>query len=236
MLLLSGARQTGKTTIFRQSIGHLLKDGIEPTDIIYVTFDHPILRLAGVDRTLDAWREAYPGSDKKRFLFLDEIQFLKEWETWVKHHVDFKRQYRIAATGSATSLKDGSIESGLGRIETIPLPTMSFREFLQLRNIANRDRGVPWAAAHREGVESRNGAQLGNGDIQLVCVACRLLAQAVVRRQGFELHLTEGCRAGRAHSQKAEHGAPQGYGENAAQHRCENPQAHADGQGDDRSP
>jgi predicted AAA+ superfamily ATPase len=40
MLLLSGARQTGKTTIFRQSIGHLLKEGIAPTDIFYVTFDH----------------------------------------------------------------------------------------------------------------------------------------------------------------------------------------------------
>lgn len=142
ILLLSGARQTGKTTIFRQSIGHLLKNGVEPTDIIYVTFDHPILKLAGIDRTLDAWREAYPGSDKKRFLFLDEIQFLKEWETWVKHHVDFKRHYRIAATGSATSLKHGSIESGLGRIETIPLPTMSFREFLQLRDIPEPSIGL----------------------------------------------------------------------------------------------
>lgn len=136
MLLLSGARQVGKTTIFRQTIKRLLDSGYPPANIIYATFDHTILKLAGIERTIGAWEELYPAdAGHPRLLFLDEIQFIDGWETWVKHQVDFKRNNRIAATGSASAMRDGSAESGLGRIETIPLPTLSFREYLQLRNV-----------------------------------------------------------------------------------------------------
>mgnify|MGYP003746923879 CR=1 FL=1 len=40
-----------------------------------------------------------------------------------------------AATGSASPLRDGSAESGVGRWETIPLPTLSFAEYLRLRQV-----------------------------------------------------------------------------------------------------
>ncbi len=134
MLLLTGARQVGKTTIFRQTIKRLLETGFPAANIIYATFDHTILKLAGLERTIGAWEELYPAdASHPRMLFLDEIQFIDGWETWIKHQVDFKRVNRIAATGSASSIRDGSAESGLGRIETIPLPTLSFREYLQLR-------------------------------------------------------------------------------------------------------
>lgn len=51
MLLLSGARQVGKTTIYRQTIKRLLETGFPAVNIIYATFDHPILKLAGIERT-----------------------------------------------------------------------------------------------------------------------------------------------------------------------------------------
>lgn len=136
MLLLTGARQVGKTTIFRQTIRRLLESGFPAANIVYATFDHTILKLAGLERTIGAWEELYPADvGYPRMLFLDEIQFIEGWQTWIKHQVDFKRGSRIAATGSASTLRDGSAESGLGRIETIPLPTLSFREYLQLRQV-----------------------------------------------------------------------------------------------------
>lgn len=134
MLLLTGARQVGKTTIFRQTIKRLLETGFPAANIVYATFDHTILKLAGLEKTIGAWEELYPADPSHpRMLFLDEIQFVDGWQTWVKHQVDFKRGNRIAATGSASNLRDGSAESGLGRVETIPLPTLSFREYLHLR-------------------------------------------------------------------------------------------------------
>jgi hypothetical protein len=137
MLLLTGARQVGKTTIFRQVIRRLLKQGFPAPNIVYATFDHPILKLSGIERTIGAWEELYPASpDQPRMFFLDEIQFIEGWQTWIKHQVDFRRGNRIAATGSASDLRDGSTESGLGRIETIPLPTLSFGEYLRLRDVS----------------------------------------------------------------------------------------------------
>ncbi len=135
-LLLTGARQVGKTTIFRQTIRRLLADGFPAQNILYATFDHPLLKLVGLTRTLQAWEEIYPASpDHPRLLFLDEIQFVPDWQTWLKHQVDFHRGQRIAVTGSATPLLDGAVESGVGRWETIPLATLSFGEFLRLRKI-----------------------------------------------------------------------------------------------------
>lgn len=46
-VLLSGARQIGKTTLLLQTIESLLLGGVPPGQILYATFDHPLLKLAG---------------------------------------------------------------------------------------------------------------------------------------------------------------------------------------------
>lgn len=136
-LLLSGARQVGKTTVFRQTIRKLLASGRPPTHILYATFDHLLLKLAGLQQTLQAWEELFPpvSSEPTRMLFLDEIQYVQDWQTWVKHQVDFHPSSRVAMTGSADPLRQGTVESGVGRWETLPLPTLSFAEYLRLRRI-----------------------------------------------------------------------------------------------------
>jgi hypothetical protein len=115
----------------------MLADGVPSANILYATFDHPLLKLAGLEPALNAWEEFYPADpDHPQYLFLDEIQYIRDWQTWLKHQVDFQRQRRIAVTGSAIPLHDASVESGVGRWETIPLATLSFGEYLRLRRIA----------------------------------------------------------------------------------------------------
>jgi uncharacterized protein len=132
-LLLSGARQVGKTTLYLQAIDVLLDQGVAPTNILYVTFDHPLLKLIGLDDLLDLWREFEPAREGPEYLFLDEIQLVKGWQTWLKHQVDFVKRRRIAVTGSATPLVTEGQESGVGRWQTIRLATLSFFEYLQIR-------------------------------------------------------------------------------------------------------
>jgi predicted AAA+ superfamily ATPase len=135
-LLLTGARQVGKTTLFRQAIRRLAGEGFPAANLLYATFDHPLLKLAGLERTLQAWDELFPPVEGlPRMLFLDEIQFVPDWQTWMKHQVDFRRDRRIAATGSASPLREAGTESGVGRWQTIPLPTLSFGEYLRLRKV-----------------------------------------------------------------------------------------------------
>lgn len=130
--LLSGARQVGKTTLLLQVIATLIKKGVSPTDILYVTFDHPIINLAGIDSVLNAWREREPRTDSIEYVFLDEAQFIKDWGTWIKHQVDFNKDRRIIFTGSAMPII-GKQESGVGRWHSIRLTTLSFYEYSKLK-------------------------------------------------------------------------------------------------------
>lgn len=132
-LLLSGARQVGKTTLFLQAIERVLEKGTPSANVLYATFDHPLLKLIGLDQLVRLWREFIPAADGAEYLFLDEIQATKDWQTWLKHQVDFERRRRIAVTGSATPLTREGQESGVGRWQTIRLATLSFYEYLQIR-------------------------------------------------------------------------------------------------------
>ena len=135
-VLLSGARQIDKTTLMLQSVDALLRSGVPAANILYATFDHPILTLAGIDAVLAAWREREPKTDGLEYLFLDEAQFIRGWGTWVKHQVDFQKGRRIAFTGSAMPLVEEGQESGVGRWHTIRLTTLSFFEYLQIKKLA----------------------------------------------------------------------------------------------------
>ncbi len=132
-IVLTGARQIGKTTLFLQAIARLLEKGVPPQNILYATYDHPFLKLFGLEKLLELWRELETARDGPEFIFLDEVQFTKHWQTWVKHQVDFSgKERRIALTGSATPLTEFGQESGVGRWVTLKLHTLSFFEFLQI--------------------------------------------------------------------------------------------------------
>lgn len=138
-VLLSGARQIGKTTLMLQAVDALLKQKVAAANILYVTFDHPILKLAGIDAVLEAWREREPRVEGNEYLFLDEAQFIRDWGTWVKHQVDFVKYRRLAFTGSAMPLIETDQESGVGRWHTIRLTTLSYFEYLQIKKLSLPD-------------------------------------------------------------------------------------------------
>lgn len=138
-VLLSGARQVGKTTLLLQAADNLLRDGVPAANLLYATFDHPVLKLAGIDAVLEAWREREPQREGHEYLLLDEAQFIRDWGTWIKHQVDFNKQRRIIFTGSAMPLVEAGQESGVGRWHTIRLTTLSFYEYLQLKKLALRE-------------------------------------------------------------------------------------------------
>lgn len=134
-VLVSGARQVGKTTLFRQTIQKLIANGVDPEKILYVTFDHYLLKLVGLEGVIKLWEELGTSGDGIEYLFLDEIQNNEHWQTWLKHQVDFRSDRRIAATGSAMPLNAATVESGVGRWHTTKVPTLSFYEYLRIKDI-----------------------------------------------------------------------------------------------------
>ncbi len=134
-ILLSGARQVGKTTLVLQAIMRLLERGVSPGNILYATFDHPLLKLAGIEAVISCWREREARQEGPEYLFLDEAQYIPEQATWLKHQIDLSSDRIIIFTGSAMPLLKSEPESGVGRWHTIRLTTLSFYEYLRLKEV-----------------------------------------------------------------------------------------------------
>ncbi|MBE6551963.1 MAG: ATP-binding protein [Ruminococcaceae bacterium] len=135
IVVMSGARRTGKTTVIYQTIADLLNEGVKPRNILFFTFDHPVIRAAGIDAVLSVYKE-YISSDDEFYLFADEIQFDDEWTHYLKMAYDMNPEMRAVATGSASAaVEDGVRESGAGRWTVIRVPTLSFYEYCCIKGL-----------------------------------------------------------------------------------------------------
>jgi len=145
MVSITGPRRVGKTTALRHIICNLLdKQGVDPLDIIYFSFDDPEvfgsedLQRVIFDRLVERTK-AKPGDRLTRYFLLDEIQRLPKWELYLKKYYDLRFPIRFIVSGSASSpIFRSSQESLLGRIKDRHLLPFSFREFcfFQLRDNA----------------------------------------------------------------------------------------------------
>lgn len=131
-VVLSGARRVGKTTIMYQMIESLLDEGVPAKNILYVSFDNPIVKLVSIEDVLDIYESMYP-IEGQRYVFFDEIQYTENWELWMKVIYDSRKEIRLAATGSASPvLERGAADSGTGRWSVLRIPTLSFYEYCKL--------------------------------------------------------------------------------------------------------
>lgn len=138
-VVLTGARRVGKTTIQYQMIETLLKRGIQPQKIVFISMDHPMLKLSGLNDILECYHEnVYPNQDV--YYFFDEIQYAADWDKWLKTIYDMQPKTNMIATGSASpALVKGGTESGTGRWSVIQVPTLSFYEYCSLIGIDDID-------------------------------------------------------------------------------------------------
>ena len=135
IITIVGLRRYGKTTILYQLIDHLLLEGVNPQDILYFSFDE---RVTDLDELISTYRETWNVDLRKgkKYLFLDEIQKLPNWENQIKKFYDLYPKIKFIISGSE-SLFVGRLsrETLAGRIHEFYLPTLSFREFLELKGI-----------------------------------------------------------------------------------------------------
>ncbi len=134
-IVLSGTRRVGKTTIQYQMIDALLKRGVPPQKIVFISLDHPMLKLSAFNEILECYHETIY-AEQDVYYFFDEIQYAQNWDKWLKTLYDLQPETHIVATGSASpALIKGSSESGAGRWSVIRVPTLSFYEYCELLNV-----------------------------------------------------------------------------------------------------
>jgi hypothetical protein len=108
-----------------------------PRKILYVSFDHPMLKLSSIGDIIEVYQNNIAQDDEELYLFFDEIQYANDWDRWLKTLYDSYPDYKVVATGSASPiLVNKASESGVGRWTLIRIPTLSFYEYIELMQIA----------------------------------------------------------------------------------------------------
>lgn len=167
-VVLTGTRRVGKTTIQYQMIDTLLRRGIQPQRIVFISMDHPMLKLSGFNDILECYHENVWAS-QDCYYFFDEVQYASDWDKWMKTIYDTQPETQMVATGSASpALIKGSTESGAGRWSVIQVPTLSFYEYCALTGVGVPELGPeirPTAFAHMNQQE-RTEVMLKLGAVQ----------------------------------------------------------------------
>lgn len=146
-VVLMGPRRVGKTVLLQHVIQRLLDDGVPSQAIAYLSLDQPLYANRSIEELIGHVRVASaPPSPPPMFLplheiqylFLDEIQYLRDWERHLKVFVDNHPRIKCVVSGSvAAALRLKSIESGAGRFTDFLLPPLTFYEFMDLQGMGD---------------------------------------------------------------------------------------------------
>lgn len=136
-IVLMGPRRVGKTVMLYHTIEDLLKNGVSPHKIIFITVENPIYINIGLEQLFNYAKEALGRNETSGYyVFFDEIQYLKNWELHLKTLVDTYRDTKFIVSGSAAAaLKFKSTESGAGRFTDFLLPPLTFNEYINMKGL-----------------------------------------------------------------------------------------------------
>jgi predicted AAA+ superfamily ATPase len=133
-VILMGPRRVGKTVMIYHAIDALLKSGVSPHQIAFVSVENPFFNKMPLEQLFKTCIKATGKTEPKGwYVFFDEIQYLKDWEVHLKSLVDSYPHVKFVASGSAAAaLKLKSNESGAGRFTDFMLPPLTFNEYIHL--------------------------------------------------------------------------------------------------------
>ncbi len=133
IIAIHGLRRVGKTVLMWQLIDHLLSKGINRKNILYFSYDKAKI---SVEDLLEEYKKITGVNIEKErvYIFLDEVQKLENWQEQVKFYYDIYGIKFVVSGSSSLFLKRG-IESLAGRIFEINIPVLSFKEFLDFKDV-----------------------------------------------------------------------------------------------------
>ncbi len=137
IILLTGLRRTGKTTLMKMAIQALIRDyGIKPSYIFYCSLDYYGLEHYSIMEIVEEFLKLQKiSTSEKTFLFLDEVAYKEDFSLQLKNLYDTFNVKVYASSSSASVLKDKkALLTGRERIiEILPL---DFHEFMRFKNLS----------------------------------------------------------------------------------------------------
>lgn len=135
-VVLTGLRRVGKSTLMRQLLAELLQTS-SPQTLFYFSFDEAIIKqetdtlkvLLERYATL-MWHQPLMFIKDRLFIFLDEIQYIPDWQSVIKTYRDLNPQLQFIVSGSTSLfIRQKTKESLAGRTSELFVRPLSFIEY-----------------------------------------------------------------------------------------------------------
>lgn len=136
--VITGVRRCGKSSLMQTICEELKSTGIKDEQIIYIDLDSRKNRNINKANDLDNLIETLSTVDNHKYLFIDEIQNVDNFEEVVNgYRTD--GGYSIFITGSNSYLLSGELATKLtGRYVEFELYTLSFDEYEDIKRFYNK--------------------------------------------------------------------------------------------------
>lgn len=133
--VVSGVRRCGKSTLFEMFKNQLIEEGIDEKQIISINFENIDFDELRNPTALNTYIKQRIQENVNYYLFLDEIQNVKEFER-VVNSLQLNKKLDIYLTGSNAYFLSGELATLLtGRYVELKMLPLSFKEYLSV----NRD-------------------------------------------------------------------------------------------------
>ncbi len=137
--VITGVRRCGKSSLMQTIADEIKASGIPQENILYLNLDKRGFRNIKTADQLDALIEKISAVDGMKYLFIDEIQNVKNFEEVINGFRE-ENTYSIFITGSNSYLLSGELVTKLtGRYLEFELYTLSFEEYLGMKAFLGKE-------------------------------------------------------------------------------------------------
>ncbi len=144
IVVVTGFRRIGKTYLLLHALQKLLKDKSRE-EVVYLNFDDERIpnRTEFLTELLPVIRSSM--DQDIELLVLDEIQDMPNWSKWIRR-INDSEDIRLLITGSSSKVSSREIPTELrGRCLEVRLFPLSFREFLEFKELRINTKRVPYS-------------------------------------------------------------------------------------------
>lgn len=190
VVLLTGLRRVGKTTLMRELVHHLLLERAVPADrVMYASLDAYPLQGTALEDVVDEFRKLHKHPfDRRLYLFLDEVTAATDWEQQLKGLHDGHDVKIVAASSSASVFRE---QKGFitGRSRTFEVTPLDFEEYLVFRGVHLKQADRPLVEAYlddylRDG--GMPGYVLTGDDAHLRQLADDIISKDIAAKHGVK--------------------------------------------------
>jgi len=135
IIILTGLRRVGKTSLMKLIINELLLKDVEPHHIFYISLDDYLVQKHTILEIVNEFRRLHKIKfDEKIYLFFDEVTYKEDFHVQLKNIYDSQNAKIFVASSSASKVRDKKA-SLTGRAITLDIKPLDLNEFLYFKDI-----------------------------------------------------------------------------------------------------